>query len=313
MVSPATAKQYEGRRGKKFFTKDLLFYCLILAFPVLQFIVFYIIVNFNSILLAFKKYTFVEGTGFVESWCGFENFERVWKELTSESILGDAVKNSLFVWLFSTLVGTFLAAVFSFYISNHRFLGKFFKFALFLPSVLPTILLTSMFTFFANKAIPGYWLAWFNVTLQPLLMDASTRFWTILFYSIWIGFGGQVLLYSGSMSQMNPAVLEAAELDGASSFQVFLHIAIPHIMPTVGTFLVAGVAGLFINQANLYNFFGMNASLGDVTLGYYLFKLVNGSVNSSADYPYSAALGICCTLIAVPLTMIVRKLVKRWE
>jgi ABC-type sugar transport system permease subunit len=312
MVASLTAKRFQKKKGFTF-SKDLLFYVAILAFPLVQFIIFYLVVNFNSIFLAFKKYTFVTGQGYIQTWCGFDNFTRVWDELANASILRDALRNSLFVWLFTTFVGTFLAAIFSFYISNHRFLGKFFKFALFLPSVLPTILLTSMFTFFANTAIPGYLGNWFHQSIQPLLMDAHTRFWCILFYSVWIGFGGQVLLYSGALGQMNPTIVEAAELDGASSGRIFLHIALPHLMPTIGTFLISGVAGLFVSQANLYNFFGMNAEYSDSTIGYYLFRLVNGSVNSYADYPYAAALGLCCTCLAIPLTMIVRKIVKRWE
>ena len=42
--------------------REIAFYVLILAFPVIQFSVFYIGVNFNSFLLAFKKIDVLENT-----------------------------------------------------------------------------------------------------------------------------------------------------------------------------------------------------------------------------------------------------------
>lgn len=42
------------RKGLQNNRNDLIFYCIIMAWPVLQFAVFYIGVNFNSILIAFQ-------------------------------------------------------------------------------------------------------------------------------------------------------------------------------------------------------------------------------------------------------------------
>jgi ABC-type sugar transport system permease subunit len=80
------------------------------------------------------------------------------------------------------------------------------------------------------------------------------------------------------------------------------------ILPTVSTFVVANVATLFTNQANLYAFFGESVSYKNYTIGYYLFVLVNKVENGKTMYTYASALGIVCTLIAFPLTMLVRKL-----
>ena len=81
-------------------------------------------------------------------------------------------------------------------------------------------------------------------------------------------------------------------------------------MPTISTFLVANVAMLFSNQANLYAFFGDSRRVDykNFTIGYYLFDLVNKAGNGKTMYTYASALGIVCTLIAFPLTMLARKL-----
>ena len=68
------SKKKRVLRGKD---KDLIFYTLMMIFPVVQFAVMYIGVNFNSILLAFKKIDTISGS---YEWT-FSNITR--KELLS--------------------------------------------------------------------------------------------------------------------------------------------------------------------------------------------------------------------------------------
>ena len=86
------------------------------------------------------------------SACSFEdgfywdfdaNFPKFWLEVKSLKLLR-AFKNSLIIWLFTTVLGTFLAIVFAYYIYKKWMFGKTFKFFLFLPSVLPSILLVGI-------------------------------------------------------------------------------------------------------------------------------------------------------------------------
>ena len=41
--------------------KEVLFYSLFIAIPVIHFLVFYVYINFNSILLAFQTHNLVDG------------------------------------------------------------------------------------------------------------------------------------------------------------------------------------------------------------------------------------------------------------
>ena len=102
----------EAKKAKKI-DKDLIFCLLGIALPLLQFIIFYIVVNFNSFFLAFKSYDKLTGE---YSWVQWSNFARVWSELTESTLLRDALKYSVIVWFFTSLVGTVLAVVFSYYI-----------------------------------------------------------------------------------------------------------------------------------------------------------------------------------------------------
>lgn len=289
---------------------DLVFYSCLFIFPLLQFFVFYIVVNVNSFTLAFKSYDVLGGSYVGAEW---SNFARVWKELTDTSLLLTAIKNSVVVWLFSTVFGTVFAIFFSYYIYKKRFLGRTFRFVLFLPTILPAILLVIMFKFFVNEAIPVLWETLTGEKIQAILSIPVVRFVTIVFYTIWIGFGAQVLLYNGTMDQISPSVIEASEIDGATSFKEFFNIVLPEVLPTIGTFLIAGVATIFTNQANLFSFYGTSVQPDDYTIGYYLFYLVNNSDFGVQEYPYASALGLCCTALALPLTYGIRKLMQKIE
>ena len=74
---------------KKRFDKKLLFYIGLLALPLLQFSIFYIYVNFNSIILAFKKYDVIE---FSYDFVGFGNFETVFDNIFETEKVAFAIR-----------------------------------------------------------------------------------------------------------------------------------------------------------------------------------------------------------------------------
>lgn len=289
----ALKRKFKGDIG------EMVFYGALIALPLAQIAIFYFYVNFNSVMLAFKEFDGKDS--FI--WNFGANFPQLWLDLTDMTLL-NALKNSFIVWVFTTGLGTFLAIVFAYYIYKKWPVAKTFKFFLFFPSVLPSILLVGIFKFFVNNAIPGY----FGLT-DGLLDYGNTLFPTVVFYNVWICFGAQLLIYTGAMDQIAPEIMEAGEVDGVTPIREFFSIVIPIILPTVSTFIIANVATLFTNQANLYAFFGGDMALmpEDYTIGYYLFKLV-GESGALNKYPYASMLGIICTLIAFPLTMLARRL-----
>ena len=296
---------------KRKIDKKLIFYIACFALPVLQFLIFYIGVNFQSILLAFQKYDGKATSFYFDKQDLWVNFQRVYEELTETETLLISLKNSLILWGATSIVGTVAAIFFSYYIYKQKRTGRFFRFILFIPSILPAILLAIVFKLFTGDVIPVLFDA-------PKVLEAepSIRFAAVVFYTVWIGFGTQILLYTGTMEQISPAVIEAGALDGVTPMKELWYIVIPEIIPTIGTFLVAGVAGAFINQANLFNFYGQTASSDNYTLGYYMFSMVQKNTDlgyGEAFYPYASAIGLCCTLVAVPPTLLLRKFFARFE
>ncbi len=287
--------------------KDLLFYCIMIAFPVLQFAVFYIGVNFNSLLLAFQETDLAAGTT-AFTW---NNVAEAFRQITQSPALLTALKTSLTAFVIIMCISTPLGLLFSFYIYKKQPGSGIFRVILFLPSILSAIVMVVIFQKFVEQAIPSLASDWFGLEMVGLLENVDSRFVTIMFYNVWFGFGTNVLLYTNAMSGISPEVVESAHLDGAVGIREFFHISLPSIWPTIVTFVVVNVAGIFVNQLNLFSFYGA-AAPGDVqTYGYYLYKEVQDAGLDESGYPLLAAIGLLMTLVAVPLTMGIRRLLEK--
>jgi ABC-type sugar transport system permease subunit len=129
------------------------------------------------------------------------------------------------------------------------------------------------------------------------------------------------MLFTGSMSAVDKSLVESAQLDGVTVVKEFLHIYMPMIFPTFTTFVVTGMTGIFTNQMGMYTFFGDSgvSQTGFDVFGYYFFRQVKHG-NLYADvakdglltYPQLSALAIIVTLIIVPVTLIVRKMMETY-
>ena len=287
--------------------KDLIFYVVMLALPLLQFAIFYIGVNFNSLLMAFQRYDdTAKEFVFLNAQNLFKNFIDVFRSFGTETVFPYALKNSLIAYFVSLIAGTGLSLIFSFYIYKKFPLHGMVKVVLFTPSIISGMVLVSVFVEFVNVVIPGIVQLASGEQMIGYITNPPTSktFGTILFYCIWIGFGGSILLYVGAMNNISESVSEACKLDGANLFQEMIYIVIPLIYPTFVTFMVVGVAGIFTNQMGLYAFFGAGADETIQTFGYYLFRRTKAA--SESDYPFLATMGILMTLVVAPLTFFVK-------
>lgn len=292
-------------------TKDLIFVLLLVFLPLLQFFIFYICVNFNSILLAFKKYD-ING---VTSFAGFDNFKQLFSDFKNFTLYKVALKNSTLVFFIGCPVSLTLALLFSYYIykKNSKF-ANIFKVVLFLPSVIPSIALATMFVQITDSAYPKLMQALFNKEVFGLLQNPKSTIGTIIFYNIWCSFGVNMLLLVSAMSSINQSMIEAAKIDGVSFFQEFIYITFPQIFGTIKTLLIVSIGGFFVNSASIVSFYGTSADESIYTIGYYIYKeTVNVSLSSSqVGLQRLAAFGILLTVVTLPIVYLTRYLLERF-
>lgn len=281
--------------------QTMIFYYSMIALPLLQFFIFYVYINISSFTMGFQEYVYTTGK---YQWAWFKNFIQIFEDFQRLEYLRNSVVNSLSLFVWTMIFCSMLAILFSYYIYKNQVGSSMFKVLLYLPNILGGVVVVIMFKFFVENAYPELMMILFNVQVQGLLSNPETARATILFYSIFTSFGGQVLIYSSTMSGISDSIIESAQLDGITPLKELIYIVLPSIWFTFVTFMVSLVVGIFTNQMNLFTFYDQFADYSLYTFGYYLFRGVK--IAEFKDYPYLSALGLLLTAVAVPLTLFVR-------
>lgn len=292
------------KKVKNWNKNDWFFYVGILIIPIVQICLFYIYVNFNSVMLSFKEYKEVADDVWSYSFNGFSNYGKVLHDLFSEYVLITSLKNSLKLFVVTLIFSVLLASIFSYYIFKKYPLHSVFRIILFLPQIVSSVIMVIIFKYLAEELVPELMRKIFNVKMDGLLSNPNTLFTSVVVYSVFISYGSNMLLFSGAMSEINYATIEAGQLDGVNVFQEYVHIVFPSIWPTMITLTVITIAGIFTNQANLYTLLGNKVDFSSYVMGHYLFY--NTTIATYADYPYLSTLGVLFTLVLFPISMFVR-------
>ena len=133
--------------------RDLAYYILLLFFPFLQFFIFYVVVNFNSIVLSFERFE-LDGYSFKYVYGGFENYAKVISDIFHDETMGNMLKNSGIAYLSGLLITTPLALFFSYYVMK-KFKGSaFFRVILFLPTIISAVITLFMFKIICDNILP---------------------------------------------------------------------------------------------------------------------------------------------------------------
>lgn len=279
---------------KKRRLKRTLFIALILAIPIIHWLVFWLYVNFNSILLAFKLPN--------GNW-SIETIRQVINELAEPSSdLGIALKNTLSYFI-KDVIMLFWQLIIA-YMFYKKIAGyKFFRIVFYLPAIISSVTMVTMFrAIIGSEGVIAGLFERADMVFPKLLRDSRYATKTIMFFTIWIGWGGEMLVLGGAFERIPAEVLEAAKLDGVSPVGELAKLIVPMIWPTISTLLILYATGLF-NASGPIFLFGTKGSYETWTLSYWIFhKVLYGG---SGQYNAVSAMGVLFTCIGVPIVMFV--------
>lgn len=130
-----------SREKQKLKIKRYLFVLSIIILPLINFIVFYLVQNFSSFIMAFQ----VKKQGI--SYWSFDNYVRIFREFTQSDRSSD-----LYISLINTFKFFFLGIIMlpvsfltSYFMYKKIFLHGVFKIVFFLPSILSAVVWSSIF------------------------------------------------------------------------------------------------------------------------------------------------------------------------
>ena len=135
--------------------KQLKFIWSMLAIPILHFLVFWVYVNLDSILLAFRNIDYAGGGN--EYWT-IDNFKQVYSMFAREGAGSMMVRygiNTLIFWLLGTVWGIPHSIILT-YVFHKKLRGrKFFRVMLYIPSIICGAALAAVFA--ATISESGLW------------------------------------------------------------------------------------------------------------------------------------------------------------
>ena len=299
-----------------------IFSLIMLAVPILHFLVFYLYINLSSFALAFQKYEILSGVGLVTSFAKLDNFKNALGQLFS--INGwSMIKNSLIFEAINLFLVTPLTLIFSFYIYKKCFMSKFFKVMLFMPYILSEIIVATLYRCMMNDVIPQIMSEWFHVadpTKYQLLTEESTKRGTAIVFNIIMWFGINSLIYSSSMEDVNVSMSEAAQLDGANVAQEFIYVTVPTIFPTIVTLFTVALAALFTDQFRMFSLYKYNEVGSLENIGHFLYMEASrvgkttggGQSTTNNTYGSLSAMGLLLSFVVIPLTLVTRRLLNKY-
>ena len=163
-----------------------------------------------------------------------------------------------------------------------------------------------MYKYFCEYALPDLAMSLFGIDMPLILSEYPYAFPMMMLYSLWVGFASGIVMYVGSMSKVPEGVTDAAQIDGVSVMGEFWHVTMPTVYPMLTVFLITGLTGMFTGSGAIFTFYQYSAPQYCYTTGYFLFTKVMGNNATYFDYPYPAAVGMLVTLVAAPLTFLLR-------
>lgn len=221
------------------------------AFPLIASVV---IVSAIPTLIAF-------GTAFTDLILGL-NVK--WKFVGLQNFL-DAFHNELFLnsfkigffWSLSvSLIALFVGLGVALLIGENSWYSSTLKFSAMLPWAMSPVAVAILWQIVLDPSsgpVNGF-LRFFNLPGQnlSLLGDFNAAFPTVVVIGSWVSMPVVVISLSASLKTIRTELIEAAQIDGASPWQITRAVRIPHLRPVITTLFVLNVIWNFNSFGLVY-------------------------------------------------------------
>ena len=266
----------------------------------LPFLIFFVGFVLYPMFMCVYTSFFDANMGKEDVFIGFANYQ----ELMNDPIFWTALRNTMVIVLVSVPV----TCAFSLWVAN--IISKMnvaatsaFRCIFYLPVVTGSVAVTVVWKWMLSKF--GGILNYLGNNMMGLydknidfLGDSEYALWCIILILLTTSVGQPIVLYVSALDNVDKSLVEAAEVDGATSTQAFWRIKWPQMMPTTLYILV-------ITTINSFQCFALIQLLTQggsdtMTIMYYIyynaFKLY--------DYGYGNAMGVILAIIIAILSAI---------
>ena len=270
--------------------------------------------------LATSVFSFTDATGIRGApihWIGFENYREF-------LFLGQASRDN-YAALSRTLVFCFFVTTIQFGLGlliallvNQRLKGtNFFRTLYFMPVILGAViqgLIWSLFLYPLGGPMARI-LEFFGTRSEFFGGQPTEAFAWVIVVQIWANMGTTMIIFLAGLQTIPDEMYEAANIDGAHSWQIFSNVTWPLLTPSVNTNLLLNIIGslqawqLFLVLIGYRN--------GTQVLGYLVYAQGFGQTSGSMVNPfrqgYAAAASIVMFFLVLILGMATQTYLRRRE
>lgn len=282
---------------------------LFMLLPVIYIILFAYFPLFG-VQIAFRKYSARLGL-WNSPWVGMDNFIRFFES----SYFDRTVRNTIVLSFYSIIASFPIPIVFALLLNsvNNLKFRKVTQTITTMPHYISVVVLVGMVLQLFNSRTGLYGNIIEKMTgaypSDPFAEAINFRHFYV-WSGVWQSFGWDSIIYVAALTAIDPALHEAAEMDGASRFKRVLHVDLPGIAPTIiimlilktGSVMSIGFEKVFLLQNNL------NLSTSEV-ISTYVYKV--GLQADITDYSYSTAIGLFNSVINMTIITLVNFISKR--
>lgn len=278
----------------------------VMLFPGLVCLILFSLVPMFGIVMAFQN--FKPGLGLWHSpWVGLDHFEFLFQLPDSRTIF----RNTIYIAVMKIIGNLVVPLAFALLLHEvrHQLFKRWTQTIVYLPHFLSWVILAGVVVeLFSFEGVMNRILSLFGV--EPILFMASNGWFPFIVVAsdVWKEFGFGTIIYLAALTGINPALYEAAVMDGATRFQKLWHISLPGLKTTVvllatlslGNVLNAGFDQIF----NMYN--PLVYESGDI-IDTYVYRA--GLVN--VQFSFATAVGLMKSVISFVLIVISYALASR--
>lgn len=196
-------------------------------------------------------YSFTNWDGINEPvFQGFTNYIKLLKDQSFRDSLWFTTKFAIVSVVLINVIGLSLALLVTQKIKGNNLLRTIF----FMPNLIGGLILGFIWQFVFISAFTAIGEKIGIKALEGWLSTTKTGFWGLVILTAWQMSGYIMIIYIAHLESIPEDVLEAAKIDGATSFQRFRYIIFPLVAP-------AFTVSLFLTLSNSFKLYDQNLSL----------------------------------------------------
>jgi len=272
-------------------------------------IAYYLVFHYGPMygaIIAFKDYSPAQGI-LGSPWIGLQNFQDFFGSVYILRLIRNTLAINVLDIVFGFPAPIILALLLNELTSQH--FKRWVQTITYLPHFMSLVVVVGiMIDFLARDGLINNLLVVVGLQSTAFMQDANWYWILYVGSSIWQSVGWGSIIYLAAIASVDPALYEAALVDGANRWRQMWHITLPGIMPMIITLLILRI-GMMMTVGYEKTILMYNPSTydtADVISSYVYRKGVLGM-----DYGFSAAVGLFNSVINFAFLFAANRLSRR--